>query len=138
MPDELTMLNTSDCAGAYFIPEIVDTDKLVITKLDGTKVKCNSNYLLCRYIYNDYTNLNIKLIDKYDLDLKIFYEELPNLDNIILEIPMDKIELIVNKAGQIVENSYEKKEYLFNMENVEQFIKVCTERIIENIKEIGE
>ena len=45
--------------------------------------------------YNDYTNLNIKLIDKYNLDLKIFYNELPQLHNIIEEIPMDKINVIV-------------------------------------------
>ena len=96
-----------------------------------------SEYLLCRYIYNDYTNLNSRLIDEYNLDLKIFYEEVPKLDNIILEIPMDDIHLIIDKAGEIISNSTENKDYLFDIENVKQFIKVATERIIENIKEIN-
>lgn len=51
-------------------------------------------YVRIIYLY-DYTNLNIKLIDKYNLDLKIFYNELPQLHNIIEEIPMDKINVIV-------------------------------------------
>ena len=60
----------------------------MITKLDGTIVECKGN-MLSLYIYNDYTNLNIKLLDEYDLDLKIFYNELPPLKNIIEEIQMD-------------------------------------------------
>ena len=70
----------------YFIPEIYNND--YIQKLDGTKVKCYDNMLLT-YMYNDYTDLNLKLIDEYDLDLSIFYEDIPKFDNIIKEIPMD-------------------------------------------------
>ena len=39
-------------------------------------------------IYNDYTNLNTVLLDEYNMDLNIFYNEPPQLDNIIQEIPM--------------------------------------------------
>ena len=119
----------------YFIPEIVDTDKLVITKQDGTRVKCSSN-LAMSCIYNDYTNLNYLLIEEYDLDLKIFYEELPTLENIIEEIPMDKISIIVNKAGIIIENSKSRKELLFGIEEIKQFIKVSVERISSELEEL--
>ena len=47
-----------------------------------TVVECKG-HMIELYIYNDYTNLNIKLIDEYNLDLKIFYNKLPQLDNII-------------------------------------------------------
>ena len=117
----------------YFVTEI-DSDGL-ITKLDGTKVKCTDNMLYI-YIYNDYTNLNIKLIDEYDLDLKIFYNEVPKLENIIKEIPMDKISIIINKAGEIIENSKNKKEYLFNVDNIKTFITTSTDFILSNLKEM--
>lgn len=119
----------------YFIPEIVD--KKLITKLDGTKVECPTEHLLSLYIYNDYTNLNSKLIDEYELDLKVFYEELPKIDTVITEIPMDKLSVLINKAGEIIENSKENKEYLFNMDNIKQFISMSVDMIISNINELG-
>ena len=118
----------------YFVPEI-DSDGL-ITKLDGSKIKCVDNMLYI-YMYNDYTNLNIKLIDEYDLDLKIFYNEVPELEDIIKEIPMDKISVIINKAGEIIENSKKKKEYLFNIDNIKTFITTSTDLILSNLKEMG-
>ena len=118
----------------YFVTEI-EIDN-IITKLDGTKVKCNGN-MLYTYMYNDYTDLNVRLIDEYNLDLKIFYNEVPKLKNIIKEIPMDKISVIVNKAGEIIENSKIKKEYLFNIDNIKTFIKTTTDLILSNLKEIG-
>lgn len=117
----------------YFIPEICNEN--LITKLDGTVVECKGRMAIM-YIYNDYTNLNIKLIDEYDLDLKIFYNEIPEIKDIIKEIPMDKINLIVDKAGEIIENAKEVKEMVFNMENVNNFIKLSVEIIYSNLKDL--
>ena len=119
----------------YFISEIIDKDKHVITKMDGTKIKFDTEYLLYKYVYNDYTNLNISLIDEYNLDLKIFYEELPKLNNIIREIPMEKLDVLLNKIGEIIENSKETKLYVFDLDNIKQFISISTERILNNIEQ---
>lgn len=118
----------------YFIPEICNND--YITKLDGTIVKCNGN-MLCLYIYNDYTNLNIKLLDEYNLDLKIFYNELPNFNNIIEEIPMDKINLLMDQVFRIIENSKEKKDFIFNIDNIKTFIQTSVELILGKLKELN-
>ena len=115
----------------YFIPEINEND--LITKLDGTVVKCSGN-MAFMYIYNDYTNINVDIIDEYDLDLKIFYNELPKFDNIIKEIPMDKLYLIVNKASEILENSKKTKEFVFNMNNINEFISLCVDIILSDLK----
>ena len=40
--------------------------------------------------------MNIKLLDEYNMDLSIFYEDIPYLESIIDEIPMDKIKTIIN------------------------------------------
>ena len=120
----------------YFISEIYNEDNNMITKIDGSIVKCNGN-MFTLYIYNDYTNLNIKLIDEYDLDLKIFYNEIPEFENIIQEIPMEKIGLIVDKAGEIIENTKEHKEFVFNLDNINKFIETSVEIILGNLKELN-
>lgn len=106
----------------------------VIYKLDGTKAEIDKKEMI-KYFYNDYTSLNIKLIDEYELDLDIFYEELPVLEDIIKEIPMDKIQLIVDKTGIIIENSKEKKEYIFDMDKVYKFISLSVEYLLSDLKE---
>ncbi|MBQ9011332.1 MAG: hypothetical protein IJ093_01635 [Bacilli bacterium] len=115
----------------YFIARMISND--VITRLDGTKVKCD-NDLLTFYMYNDYTNLNIKLIDEYNLNLKIFYDEIPDIKNIIEEIPMDKINVVVDNMGIILENTEIHKDYIFNLESVNDFINSCVKEILENLK----
>ena len=118
----------------YFIPEIVDKD--LITKLDGTKVKCVSDNMLCLYIYNDYTNLNSRLFDEYDMDLSIFYNEVPEFKNIIEEIPMDRLKVIVDQASIIIENSKVHKDYTFNIDNIKTFVKTSTDLILSVIEKL--
>ena len=116
----------------YFTPDFYNNG--VIYKLDGTKAEISEEDMI-KYFYNDYTSLNIKLIDKYELDLDIFYEELPVFEDIIKEIPMDKIQLIVDKTGIIIENSKEKKEYIFDMEKIYNFISLCIEYLLSDLKD---
>lgn len=117
----------------YFIPEVYP--KNMITKLDGTVVDCKGK-MLSLYIYNDYTNLNIKLLDEYNLNLKIFYNELTPLKNIIEEVPMDKLNIIVDQMAVIIENSKEHKDFVFNIENVKTFIDFSVQLILSKIKEV--
>lgn len=119
----------------YFIPEFYSEP--MITKLDGSVVKCTGN-MLSLYIYNDYTNLNIQLLDEYNLDLKIFYNKIPEIDNIIEEIPVEKLNLIINKSGEIIANTKEKKSFVFDIKNIKNFIELSVELIIAKINEIDE
>lgn len=120
----------------YFLPEIYDKEKNMITKLDGTKVDCHGNMALI-YIYNDYTNLNIELIKKHNIDLKFLYEDIPVFENIIEEAHMDKVQIMVDKVVEIYENTKVHKDYVFNMENIENFIDISVELIESNLKELG-
>ena len=117
----------------YFIPEVYEDN--MITKIDGTNVKCYGN-MLRLYIYNDYTNLNTKLLDEYNMDLHIFYRVHPPIDNIIEEIPMDKLQIIIDKASVIIENSKITKDFIFNIENIKKFVKISTDLTIAKLKEI--
>lgn len=117
----------------YFIPEIYKRN--MITKLDGSVFKCSKKGLK-RYLYNDYTNLNRKLLDEYNLDLEIFYNEIPEINNIIEEIPMDKLNLIVDKLGLIIANSKEDKQLIFDINNIRKFISLAVELTLANLNEV--
>lgn len=117
----------------YFIPDI--SNKNCITKLDGTVVKCTGN-MMQLYIYNDFTNLNAQLLDYYNMDLSIYYNELPEIKNIIQEIPMDKLQIIIDQASIIIEDTKKRKEYIFNLEHVNNFIKMSVELTLSKLQEL--
>ena len=118
----------------YFLTEFIKND--FIYTLDG-KALIISDEEKVDYIYRDYTNLNIKLIDEYMLDLKIFYEPVPKFKNIIKEIPMEKLNIIIDKASVIIENTNESKSYFFDIQEVKKFIEFSVSGILENLKELG-
>lgn len=86
------------------------------------------------YLVDDYTNMNIQLIDEYNLDLKIFYLDILKFDKIIEEIPMDKLNVIIDKAGTIIENSKKYKDMTFNIDSIRKFIKFSVETILGELK----
>ncbi len=104
-----------------------------IKLLDGTTIN-TSKEEISQLIYSDYTNLNKDLIDEYNLDLSLFYEEFKVPDTSINEIPINKLDILINKMGIIIENSQKEKPYTFDIYLVKEFIKDCTNRILEEIK----
>ena len=118
----------------YFIPEIFDNDNSMIKKLNGEVVKCNGD-MKKQYIYNDYTNLNRQVIDEYNLNLKIFYNEPPIIENGIEEIPMDKINVLLDKIGLIVKASNEYKNFVFDITNIKKFVETSVKLITSDLEE---
>lgn len=118
----------------YFIPEIYDKD--IVTKLDGTKVKCEGK-MINQYIYNDYSNLNEQLLKHYNFDHSFLSEKHPLFDNIITEIPMEKIQVIIDKTKDIIDNSKIHKDFIFNFEHIENFIDLCVSLTLSKIEELN-
>ena len=73
-------------------------------------------------IYSDYTNLNKKTIEEYDLDLSLFYEEFIIPKTNIKEIPIENLDILINKMGILLENSKEEKTYIIDFKEIKQFI----------------
>ena len=117
----------------YFMSE-VDFDKS-FKNLNGEFIKCDEESFK-RFVYDDYTNLNIDLIGKYDLDLSVFYEGLPNIKMIIKEIPMNDLKPIINKTSQIIIGSKKKKSVVFDLTNVERFIESSIPIILSEIEKL--
>ena len=88
---------------------------------------------LKKIIYNDFSNINIELIDKYNISLDLFSNEQVYPDSIIKEIPMDKINIIVEKMGIIIANSTEQPTIIFKIDSIVKFIEECSLKILDII-----
>lgn len=130
---------TSDFTLGYFIHLYTDKlwfdgfiDKLVLNEnirlIDGTILKTTPDEIT-RLIYNDYTNMNISLIDKYELDLSLFYEDFVVPKSKIKEVPLEQMNLLIDKMGIIIENSKKEKEFIFDVSMVNNFIVECSNEI---------
>ena len=85
-------------------------------------------------IYNDYTNINIDLIDKYMLPLDIFSNEWDLPKSSITEIPIDKLDILINQMSIIIKNSKEEKTFMFDTSDIETFIENSVKYIIKDIQ----
>lgn len=105
-----------------------------IKLIDGSIVNISEAEKI-NIIYNDYTNLNVYLLDEYNLDLSLFYEEMKIPDTNIDEIPIDKLPILIDKMGLIVMNSTKDKAYVFDESTINEFINYCANKILRKIEE---
>ena len=117
----------------YFICDIVEKGSIKL--LNGEKVD-NSPELYKDLIYNDYTNLNIQLLDEYNLDLSLFYEDtiIPKVE--FDEIPLDRLHLLIKHTDLIIQNTKVGKAYTFELDNIIPFIELCTKLIYSEIERL--
>lgn len=101
--------------------------------LDGTTIETTPEEIK-NIIYSDYTNLNIEIIDEYKLELSLFYDEFQIPKTNIQEIPIDKLDILINKMGLIIENTKINKAYTFDITLVKDFIDKISDEIIEELK----
>ena len=113
-----------------FIPKIMTDTSIKL--LDGTIMKTTPEEIL-NMLYADYTNLNVKVIEEYDLDLSLFYEEFMIPKTNIKEIPIDKLDILINKMGILIENSKGEKTYTIDMFLINNFIEHATEEILKKL-----
>ena len=119
----------------HFIPEIYNEEKNLIKKLDGTIVNCHG-HMAEIYIYNDYTNLNKEVVEQYKLDLSFLYNDIPEFEEIIKEAHMNHLDKIINKAREIYEESKVHKDYVFDMDNINNFISLSVKLIESDLRDL--
>jgi len=106
-----------------------------IERYTQDKIKKNMTYTALKdLIYNDYTNLNITLIDNHSLNLDLFFNEIQLPESKIMEIPVDKLDILIEKMGIIIEESKEDKTFIFDSTDIEEFIKNTVKYIIRDIQ----
>lgn len=104
-------------------------------KLKDGKLLNLTKKQLRKLIYQDYTNLNIKVIEEYNMNLSLFYEDFQIPNTKISEIPIEKLNILIDKMGIIIENSKQEKLYIFDIDLINNFIKETKEKFLIEIKD---
>ena len=115
-----------------FMPLV--TNGNYIKLLDGTVI-FSAPTEIQGLIYQDYTNLNVQLLDEYKMDLSLFYEDFIKPKTTITEIPVDKLNLLLDKMGIIIENSKEEKPYSFDLYLILDFIDKTSQEILKHLEQ---
>lgn len=115
-----------------FLNKIVTNNSIKL--LDGTSINATEEEI-SNMIYSDYTNINSKVIEEYDMNLSLFYEEFKMPKTLITEIPIEKLDILIDKMGIIIENSQEEKVYTFDIDQVKDFIDNSVKVIQKVLKE---
>lgn len=113
-----------------YLPLFVQDDIItsIVRCLDGNVVELSKEDRI-RLFYNDYTNLNTLIIDEYKLNLDLFYNDFVEPKTNIIEIPVGKLNLLIENAGIIIKNLSKEKNYVINISQVKSFIDDCVEEI---------
>lgn len=117
----------------YFINQLVASDAIKLK--DGTVLSTTYDFL-CELIYNDYTNINIDLIDRYQLNLSLFYNDLKMFTTSIEEYPVKETPKLIDKMGIIIANSKSDNTYVLDLKQIENFIEFATKKIIDKLNKI--
>lgn len=115
-----------------FMPLITSGDYIKL--LDGTVI-FSAPKEIQSLIYQDYTNLNVQLLDEYKMDLSLFYEDFIIPNTKIDEIPIDKLNILIDKMGIIIENSNEEKPFSFDLYLVLDFIDKASQEILKHLEQ---
>ena len=113
-----------------FLPTFINDNTIKL--LDGTTINTTHEEMI-QMLYSDYTNLNIKLIDHYHLDLSLFYEDFIIPKTQIKEIPIDKLDILINKMSLLISSSNEEKVYTLNINKIIEFIDKTSKEILEEL-----
>lgn len=108
----------------------------IVKPLNGDVIKISKKERT-KMLYNDYTNLNPLLIDEYNLNLDIFYTDYVPPQTTIDEIPIDKLSLLIEDAGILIQNLSQEKEYIIDISSIKAFIDDCVEEIYAKLQSIN-
>ena len=103
--------------------------------IDGNKIKYDKD--ICYFLYEDYDTLIDDIINEYHIDLKFLKEELPQISNIIKEVPIDKLNIVVDKTYEVINKKNKSKLNVLNMDLLNEFINYSVNKIIYKIDKIA-
>lgn len=116
-----------------FLPNFVKD--LVVTTKAGERIKFNNGDEIAELLYNDYTNLNDKLLSYYNYDLSLFYEKFEFPINHIKEVDEKYFQDAVDKLGSFA-TGISNHNYIIDLEHIIHFVEFATIFCLDRIKEI--
>jgi hypothetical protein len=126
-----THLYTDKIWNESFLPTFTRENKIKL--ISGETVEATKEEVQ-NMIYSDYNSLNSEIIDEYQLDLSLFYEEYVPPKTNMKEIPIENSDILLNKIGIIIENAKTDNIYAIDFGSIKEFINRCADEIIKEIK----
>ncbi len=126
-----THLYTDKIWNESFLPTFTRENKIKL--ISGETVEATKEEVQ-NMIYSDYNSLNSEIIDEYQLDLSLFYEEYVPPKTNMKEIPIENLDILLNKIGIIIENAKTDNIYAIDFGSIKEFINRCADEIIKEIK----
>lgn len=117
-----------------FMPNKFQDTKIRL--LDGTLLEVTEKQWV-DLMYSDYTNVATQLFDYYQPDLSLFYEDFEKPNDIIEELQADKLPIFMEKAGEFIMASKEGKTYIFDIDNIIDFVEECNDEILNFLQTIN-
>lgn len=126
-----THLYTDKIWNESFLPTFTRENRIKL--ISGETVEATKEEVQ-NMIYSDYNSLNSEIIDEYQLDLSLFYEEYVPPKTNMKEIPIENLDILLNKIGIIIENANTDNIYAIDFGSIKEFINRCADEIIKEIK----
>ena len=90
---------------------------------------------LVNMIYNDYSNMNSKVVDYYGLDFSLFYQDYKFPESHIEELPSEYFPDLIDKMQKICcFNSHFS--YFFDIENITHFVEYASVYVLDELKKV--
>ena len=90
------------------------------------------------FLYKDYDSLIKDVIDAYNIDLSFLKEDIPNIPYIIEEVPMNKLNIVIDKTNELVSKNVKYDLNVMNMDLINEFINLSKNKIIYKLNQIVE
>ena len=126
-----THLYTDKIWNESFLPTFTRENRIKL--ISGETVEATKEEVQ-NMIYSDYNSLNSEIIDEYQLDLSLFYEEYVPPKTNMKEIPIENLDILLNKIGIIIENANTDNIYAIDFGSIKEFINRCADEIVREIK----
>lgn len=104
------------------------------TILLNKEVVTQSGDDFAKLIYEDYVNLNVPLLDVYNMDLSLFYEETDIPNTSIDEVDVSKIQMLLDEQSLFIKKNKLVDNYnIMSMEMIEDFVKYSVVEILDEL-----
>ena len=107
---------------------------LVVTDKEGRCFTLSEEEIY-KVLYNDYSNLNVQLLDYYNMDLSLFYQGFDWPESHIKEIPSEYFGVLLEKIGDMCVLS-SKRTYILDIASIVHFIEYCTIYCLDEIEKL--
>lgn len=119
-----------------YLPNIANEEEYIIYNKEGIPIKYDEDEY-SKIIYNDYTNMNIEVVDYYGMDFSLFYENFEYPENHIKEVDEKYFDDVIKKFGELSSAEAKDDTYVMDIERIVHFIEYATVYCLDEIRKLS-